>query len=770
MSFFFGGGGKKVKPQYTGLATQTSTSNLPVAIVMGKTRVAPNIVWQGDFKAHKQKQKAGKGGGGSVTTYTYSGSYQLALCWGPANAVTRVWKDQSKETSYSKLGFSLQVGTIPQAPWGYMTTKHPSEALGYSGIVMMNVSNYDLGNSNSLGQHSFEIEGPLYNTQVGGNGDADCAEAMQDLLTNEIYGVPIDMSILSNVMSTGASDGSYQNYCRAIGFGISPALISQEPANTILDRWCKLTNTAPVWTGYNLKLIPYADETISGNGVTYVPSFPIRYTVTDADFQCGKDEDPITFDRVDPADAYNSLTITIKNRQNEYNDLPVEWRDQGLVDQFGLRSSDGMSAYEVCEPEMAARMVALMGQRVGYIRNHYNIKLPPRFCLLEPMDVIECVDPKLGTFTVLIREIQEDEDDNLTIIAEEYASSVTRSGVTESAPTSNDPINTGTEASDVNTPIIMQPPPSLTGGRREIWAAVSGGDPIDTTDDELWGGCEVWLSTDGGTSYSMIGTINAPARMGKLSAALAAYGGTNPDTVNTLSVDFAMSGATFDDAATAADAAAGVTLSYIKPEGANAEEFLSYQTPTLVSADIYSFANLYRGLGGSTPGAHALGASFARLDSESIFKYSFPAELEGETIWVKFVSFNIWNSGYQDLSTVTPYSFTISDAYTYGIGVGDLNDVDTGGLADGDTLVWDEDTQSWVPGAGSGTDPWMVASVGTGALQTITLPFADLNEYGVLVFVNGLRYQTDQYSIAGTDLSLTTNAVGDSIEIIGVVA
>ena len=122
MSFFFGGGGKKVKPQYTGLATQTSTSNLPVAIVMGKTRVAPNIVWQGDFKAHKQKQKAGKGGGGSVTTYTYSGSYQLALCWGPANAVTRVWKDQSKETSYSKLGFSLQVCSIPLAPWVYMTT------------------------------------------------------------------------------------------------------------------------------------------------------------------------------------------------------------------------------------------------------------------------------------------------------------------------------------------------------------------------------------------------------------------------------------------------------------------------------------------------------------------------------------------------------------------------------------------------------------------------------------------------------------------------
>jgi hypothetical protein len=493
----------------------------------------------------------------------------------------------------------------------------------------------------------------------------------------------------------------------------------------------------------------------------------------------------------------------------------VEWRDQALVDQFGLRPSDGMNAYEVCEPEMAARMVALMGQRVGYIRNHYNIKLPARFCLLEPMDVIECVDPRLGTFTVLIREIQENDDDSLTITAEEYASSVTRSGVTESAPTTNDPINTGVTASDVNTPIIMQPPPALTGGAREIWAAVSGGDPIDTTDDPLWGGCEVWLSTDGGTSYKMVGTIDAPARMGQLTDALPAYGGTNPDTVNTLKVDFAMSGAVFDDAATPTDAASGVTLSYIKAEGANEEEFLSYETPTLNSADVYWFDELYRGLGGSTAGSHAAGAFFARLDAEAIFKYSFPPEMEGETIWVKFVSFNIWNGGYQDIADVTPYSFTINGDYTYGVGIPDLNDVDLTGLTDGYTLIWDADTGTWTvgpagggsgwltgsgpPASGTGilgnfyidTDtgevygpkvtgppawplipgtvvPWSATATGTGTSQVITLPYSGLNESGVLVFCNGIRYATSEYSISGTDLTITTNAAGDTIEIVGI--
>jgi hypothetical protein len=727
MSFFFGSGGKKVKPQYTGLATQTSTSNIPVAILMGKSRVAPNIVFQGDFKAHKQKQKAGKGFGGSTVSYTYSGTYQLALGWGPAIAITKVWKDQSKETDYTKLGFSVQLGTIPQSPWGYMVTAHPSEALGYSGIIMMNVANYDLGSTNTLGQHSFEGEWHLYNTQVGGNGDADCALAIEEFLTNEIYGVPIDLSILSNLLSTGAAtttgDDAYQTYCRAIGFGLSPTLISQEAANNVLDRWTKITNTATVWTGYSLKLVPYADETITANGVTYLPNFPIRYTITDKDFLRADDEDPITFDRVDPADAYNSVIITIKNRQNEYNDLPVEWRDQGLVDQYGLRSGNSVDCPEVCEPDMAARMVALMGQRVGYVRNTYNFKLPVRYCLLEPMDVLECVDPKLGTFTVIVREITEDEDDNLTFVAEEYQSSITQSGITEPAPTSNDPVNTGVTASDVNTPIILQPPPSLTSNAPQIWAAVSGGNPIDTTDDPLWGGCEVWISTDGGTSYKMVGTIDAPARMGKLSAALAAYGGANPDTVHTLKVNFAMSGAVFSDSATPTDAAAGVTVGYIAAEGANVEEFISYETPTLNSPDVYWFTNLYRGLNGSVAGAHAINARYARLDTEAIFKYNFPLELMGQTIYVKFVSFNIWNSGYQDISTVTPYSFTISSAYTYGTDLADLGDVDLSTPpTDGQNLEWDNTLGKWVAVSPLYGFSWLRVPVATKILAVFDSP------------------------------------------------
>lgn len=694
MSFFFGGG-KKVKPQYTGLQTQTSTSNLPVPLVGGKTRIAPNIIWQGDFKAHKKKQKAGKGGPKQVY-YEYTASFQLGLCWGPIIDVTRMWKDQSKKDDYADVGMTLFLGTVPQAPWGYMVTKHPTEALGYSGIAHLSVANYDLGQTNTLGQHSFELEALHFNTQVDGAGDADPAVWTEDFLTNDRYGVPISGSILANFMSTGAAtttgDNAYQTYCRAMGFGFSPALSGQEPASTYLDKWAKLTNTAIVWTGYALKYLPYGDETVTAHGVTYIPVTDVRYSLTDSDFISDKGTDPVTFDRVDPADATNAMTITIKNRQNEYNDLPVDWRDQGLIDQYGIRPIDSMDASEICEPDMAAVMVALMGQRKAYIRNTFTFTLPPRFFLLEPMDILEITDARLGFFSVRINEIDEQDDDNFKVIAEEYAGPVGNSGMVGTPTTGNNPINTGVTAGPVNPPIFIQPPPSMTGYEPQIWAAVSGGDGVNF--DELWGGAQVWISTDSGTSYNMVGEITAPARMGILRSALPAYGGSNPDVTNTLEVDATMSEAEFFDA-TAVDAEAGVTVTYIEAEGVNTEEFLSYEDATLVVDFDYDLDTLWRGQFGSTAGAHASGARFARLDEEAVFKYNFPLDMIGETIYVKFVSFNIWNDGLQDIADAVAYPVTISGDYVYGVGVPDLSDVDSSTVTDG-PVEWDYD-------AGTGT-------------------------------------------------------------------
>lgn len=654
MSLLFGSG-QKTKPQFTGLAAQTSTSAIGITIGFGKNRSSHNIIWQNDFKANKKKQKAGKGGP-SQTTYTYSGSFMMALGWGPGINVTRVWKDQSKVTNYAELGFSLFSGSTPQSPWGYLESAHPSESLGYPGIAYLAVANYDLGQGNSLPQHSFEIEWPLVDTQVNGNGDADPALIIEEFLTNASFGVGFDFSVFdqdtvfSGPDAETTGDNAYQTYCRVMGFGLSPVMSSQQAAKEYFERWAKLTNTAIVWNGYQLKLRPYGSEVVEANGVRYNPDFTVRYVLSDDDFLRQDGQDPIAFDRVDPADAKNGYTITISNRENEYNDLPVSWRDQGLIDQYGYRKSDPMDAKEVCEPEMASVMVALIGQRVAYVRNRFMFSLGPSYSLLEPMDVVQCVDPVLGVFNVLITDFQETEDGFFEVEAEEYNGAVGIAASITTQTVTNSGFNTAVDPGPVNPPIIFEAPRSLTaseGSVPEVWVAVSGGN--GTVANQNWGGCYVWASTDNVT-YDQIGTVDTPARMGVLTANLAAFASPNPDNTNTLRVSLDMSEGELEDA-TAADAAAFLTLSYVDGE------FLSYQNTDPTGLYDYDISTLYRGLYGSTGAAHTTGDKFARLD-DAIFKYAIPKQYIGQTLYLKFQSYNQFGAGVQDLSECVAYTFT----------------------------------------------------------------------------------------------------------------
>ena len=68
----------------------------------------------------------------------------------------------------------------------------------------------------------------------------------------------------------------------------------------------------------------------------------------------------------------------------------------------------------------------------------------------------------------------------------------------------------------------------------------------------------------------------------------------------------------------------------------------------------------------------------------------------------------------------------------------------------------------WVSMGGGG---WKATATGTGATQNISIP-SGLAANNVLVFVNGIRYSTTEFTISGTTLTLTTNASGDAIEII----
>jgi len=652
MSFFLGGGGKKVKPEYTGIQMQTASSVLALAIVWGCNRDAHNLIWYNDFTPHKQKQKVGKGGG-SVDSYTYSASCILALCEGVTYGIGKYWKDQSTQ-DFSASGFSFFNGSTPQAPWGYVTSKHPTEARSYPGVSYVGAANYDLGSSASLPNHSFEVKALRFQTSKDGSNDADPAYIIDDFLLSPAFGVgmPTDNVGLDTLYSTGhattTGDATFQTYCAAQGFGLSPVLSDPTSASDTFDKWMKMLNTAVVWTGYKLNFIPYDIADIDGNGYKYRPNRTPAYTLTDDDYVSNK-EDPVQVSRVDPADASNSMKLTFSNAANEYNDAPVEWKDQGLIDQFGLRQASTFETKDITRIDMATKVVAIMGQREAYIRNTYIVNLGPAHCLIEPMDLLILIDKKIGSVLVRVTNVEEDDDGDFKVTSEEVTLSVSSSqGFTPPTitPSGNNQL---ADPGPVNTPMIFDVPADLSNGIPQVWVAVSGGN--GTTYNKYWGGCQVYISRDN-TTYTNIGVVDIPARMGKTMDALPAYGSANPDTVNTVGVDLRMSNGELLSVSPD-DAEANATLCLL------GGEFVSYQDADLTATNEYDLSTIYRGLYRTAPGSHLSGVPFARLD-EAIFKYQLPPEYIGVPLWFKFVSFNIWGQALEDVADVAYYTYTPS--------------------------------------------------------------------------------------------------------------
>ena len=154
----------------------------------------------------------------------------------------------------------------------------------------------------------------------------------------------------------------------------------------------------------------------------WTPNLTWQYSLADADFlDFGGGSDPVMLTRSDPAQATNWLSIEYMDAGNSYNPQIIPVFDQGLIDQYGLRSEPSIQAHEFTNPTSATVSAQLMLQRKAYVRNTYKFKLGWRYSLLEPMDIVLLTDATLGLGGAAVRITQIDEDDNgeLTITAEE---------------------------------------------------------------------------------------------------------------------------------------------------------------------------------------------------------------------------------------------------------------------------------------------------------------------------------------------------------------
>jgi len=389
-------------------------------------------------------------------------------------------------------------------------------------------------------------------------------------------------------------------------------------------------------------------------------------------------DDPLHITRSTPADATNYVQIQCANRGDSYNNEIAEAFDQGSIDLYGVRRGSSVQGDAITDPYYVGGIVAqLILQRSILYRNTYTFQLGWKCILLEPMDLVQISDARLGAnaVTVRITSVEEDDEGMLTITAEDFFGAYSPvvlypspNFVPQPTPTilglgggtaaatnkqTGGPAVGGSPSSgtsppgSVNTPIIFEPTAALLSGDLEVWIAASGG--------PSYGGCDVYMASTSGGSYGYVGTIIGNSTMGTLSAALASYSGANPDTVDTLSVDLTESRGQLTSFSMG-DAAKLIPLCYVDGE------FIAYQNANLASAYHYNLTtSLYRSLYGSTGSAHNSGTNFAYLLGV-IGRFPYPITMIGETIYLKFLAFNQLGTLRQTLADVSPYTYTITGA------------------------------------------------------------------------------------------------------------
>lgn len=623
------------------LQVQRSSQGLTLPVIYGRTRVAGNLIWYGDFTTIEHKtttQQGGKGGGGVTQEdikYTYEAAVMLALCEGEIQGVGRIWRDKEKFDSLAQLRLTLMRGGDEQLLWTHLAqAKHAGQALSYSGTAYLCSPNYELTKSAQIYQHNFEVIGKL--GYSGNIPDANPRDIIRDLLTNQRYGCgfPVD--------SIGDTD-RYSNYCRAVGIFLSPAYTEQGEAQRNISELLEQTNSAAVFSQGRLKIVPYGDGSYSGNGAAYVADNKALYDLTDDDFIVSGSEDPVSVERKTNADAFNQVQVEYLDRDNDYNVAIAEVKDQANIEQYGLRPKEAVKMHGICNGKVAQKVAQQLLQRALYVRNEYEFKLGWKYCLLEPMDIVTLTDAGLGLnkTPVRITEIEEDEEGVLSIKAEDYPVGVYTTSEYPTQPSLGYSADYNVSPGNAHAPVIFEAPLQLTGGEPQIWMATAGGD--------MWGGAEVWVSTDG-DSYTRVGAVNHKARFGSLTTALP--NGAVFDRTNTLNVEISagqMTGGTEQDSRDL------LTLCYVDGE------FLAYANAELKGVGRYTLGNLTRGAYGSAIDSHAAGSQFVRVD-DTLFRYAVPRNWIGRTVWVKLVSYNVFSGGIQDLASVPAYSYTIKGA------------------------------------------------------------------------------------------------------------
>ena len=537
---------------------------------------------------------------------------------------------------------SLQIGSLLSDSAGAIPGGTTVTAIGTGSVTM---SNFPSSNANG-DVISFTVTGVS-------SGDADPAKIFVDYLTDTNHGAQYPGPIASLL-----GNDNYQGYVWSLGIGLSPIETTQRNASDFLTELMQITNSDIVDSAGTLKVIPYCDAPVSGNGFSYTPNLTPVYVFTDDLYQYSEGEDPVKCTRKPLTDTYNYVQVEYLDRTNFYNTAVAEAFDLNDINQNGVRMSSTYTFHAITNANTARTVAQLLLQTSLYERNTFKFKVLANYGLVEPMDYVSITDAGLGLNGQVARiiTVSETGTNEVEIEALEITGTVRTAPQYNWSAAQGNAQNYNSSPGNVAAPLIFVPPPSLgssvIGSTTQIQLCVA---VCGQTINAYWNGCNVYVSTDGGNNYYYAGVVTQPARYGTLTATLP-VGASNPDTTNTLSVVLTNTTQTMSTA-TVGDATSFQTMLLVDPNASL--EVLAYETATQTSAGHYNLTYLPRGGYGTVNASHTSGVPWVRYDG-AIFSINVDPGAIGNSVYFKFCSFNTFGqtTSDQDLANVTAYSYT----------------------------------------------------------------------------------------------------------------
>lgn len=342
--------------------------------------------------------------------------------------------------------------------------------------------------------------------------------------------------------------------CRANGLYGSLSMNSQQEASDWLKSLYQAADAAPVYVGFSLFSMPYSEVSAVGNGVTYNaptaagPSF--KLSSENGDFVS---KIPITMKSSARVDQPNVLQMQCVNRTSNYNPSVVEQPDAVGISFFGIRKADPIVNNAVQDVSIARQLLGIAVRNLQYASDVYTFSLSARWSLLAPMGaggggyadaVLTISDPlaDMNNIPVRLSSITEQPDGSLECEAIPFVYGMNNPAATDSTtgtntPTPYTPNLQAQSGAEINPPIIFEATPRLAAqtSPSQIWIATSCGVTPS------YGGCQCYISTDGGTSYTPASSspafgsaMQAEVDQGEWPAA------SDPDTTNNLFLSFAL--------------------------------------------------------------------------------------------------------------------------------------------------------------------------------------------------------------------------------------